>query len=157
MPTVLITYEGINLSRRYIIREMSVYIFELAATRHYFFHAPTDLHLLQRDRQTERYHRQILGGIPLTEYLPGALSYDNIETLLTLLADHRILVVGNLAMRFTADFIPDTNIQDIQEMTFFTYPPQIPAALCGHNHANNRHCSLGKLWYAKTHVLSNNL
>ena len=153
MSSVIVTFEGINLTGELIVRELSLHFIDDNVTRHYFFNPPSRLELTRGNRQTVRYHREILGGIPLREDLPGAIPHSTLDLLLLSLSEYRIIVAGNVAARFIASKAPDAEVEDIQQISDFTYPPTMMRSFCGYYHRNDRHCSMSKLWILRNHVL----
>lgn len=79
---IVISLEGVNISRGYIVREMTIYFLATQETRHYFFTAPS-LRLTEEDRRTESYSRRRLGGLGLQTPLPGALDFTQSTKIVT--------------------------------------------------------------------------
>jgi hypothetical protein len=143
--SVIVSFEGVNLSSGYVVREMSIFYLIDKSYRHYFFDLPDNLFLTERDKQTDRYYYNVLGGISLRTVIEGALPYITLDYLLLHLADHYIYVAGNVSCTFLREKLPyHSNITDIREISFFVYPRTLESAGCGLNH-RARYCSLAKL------------
>ena len=152
-PSVIVTFEGINFSRRYIVKELTFHYVNDATTAHFFFNPPKDLQLTQNDREIYQHHRNITGGMALYEDLPGALPYECLNDLLLLLAGFSIIVVGDNALKLILNAL-SSEIEEIQTIgRDFEYPETFPTSQCEYLHENNGACSMAKTLFVKDHLL----
>ncbi len=151
MNSVIVSVSGVNLSHHYIVREMSIYFVGDDSTRHYFFNRPSHLQLTQGKKRTDYYTREVLGGIGILTYIPGALEYDSHRKILNSLgARYRIFFAGHVTHKFLTELMPYADIVDVQLISTFTYPKNLPNC-CNGNHTP-RQCSLAKLIHLKHHA-----
>ena len=148
MVAVIISLEGVNLSSGLIVREMSLYFTHDRSYRHYFFKVPRNLELTHGDRQTDRYYRNILGGIGLIRQIPGSLDYRCVAELLLSLQGYSIYTCGNVSFQYLRENMPNAKITDIQTISSFSYPSTVQGTGCGIEHPP-RYCALAKLRVVK--------
>lgn len=144
MPTVIVSLEGVNLASGFIVREMSLYFVYDRSYRHYFFKKPLGFEMSEEDRRTDRYYRNILGGIGLTQLIPGALDYRCVAEILLSLHGYFIYTCGNVSSQFLRRNLPYARITDIQDVSTFTYSSSLQGGDCGIEHPA-RYCSLSKI------------
>ena len=154
MKSCIISVDGVNFSRRFIAKEISVHLLDDGTTRHMLLKTPTDFWMTSADRKTHNFAVHVLGTIPLTSHQLGSLDYYSHAGALDSLKDHRIFVVGEIAEKFVRNIVPHADIWNIQELTSFTYPKTLPTACCGVVH-NPRYCSLAKLHYIRDFINRN--
>ena len=147
----VVSLDGINLSSRFILKELSIRLDDESSCRHYVFKKPADLVMTLRDRKTERYARKVLGAAGLDEYNTASLDYYSHITILSSLHDYTIYCAGHVAFKFLASILPTANLFDIQEVSAHVFPKELPHVWCGLNH-NPRYCSLAKLWNMVTYI-----
>lgn len=141
----IVSLEGINLSSRYVLKEMSLRIEDENSCRHYIFNRPADLVLTAKDRKTERFARNVLGAAGIDEYCTGSLEYYSHISILRSLQGYTIYCAGHVALKFLSAILPDVEVYDIQEVAGHVFPKELPHVWCGLNH-NARYCALAKLW-----------
>ena len=146
--------DGVNLTHRMIVRELSLFFLDTQTTRHYFFKRPLDLRMTHNDRQTERYSKQVLGGLGIDDHAEGSLDYYAHIRVIRSLQEYRIFLVGDVAEKFVNNILPYGDIWNLQNVSSFTYPKELPPANCGIPH-NPRYCSLAKLWCVKAYMDNN--
>jgi hypothetical protein len=115
---------------------------------------PSDFWLTNNDKKTERFVVNVLGGVPISDHSAGSLSYYSHVSALTTLQDYRIYVVGELAEKTLRNILPHADIVDIQTLTSFKYPKELPTSYCGIQH-NPRYCSLAKMAYIQNFIQQN--
>ena len=156
LKSCIITTEGINLRRGYVLKEMSIYLLHLNETKHYFFKSPININMDSNDMKTNWYTKKYLSGIGVNDFRSGSLENFSYMDILRSLSDHRIYVVGQQTYELCYGIIPHANIIDLQHSSFI-YPKQIQSALCGFSHSNPRYCSLAKIWVIKNYLDENQL
>ena len=154
IDTAIVSLEGVNLRSGLVVREMSIYFPRHGSFRHYFFEAP-HLELTYGDRQTDRYYRNILGGIGLETPIPGALRPRCVEEILQSLSRHYIYICGNVGYQYIRSILPYSRITDVQRVSAFTYPNSLEAAGCGVACHAPRRCSLSKLIVLRDFCINN--
>ena len=152
--TVILSLEGINLRRGYIVKEMSIHFPQDNSFRHYFFRRPQNMTLTPEDKNTCYYATKVLGGLGMNEASNGSLDNPIHISILRSLSHFRILVVGNVAKLYVQAILPTTEVKDLQEISSFRYPSTLPTARCGFEH-NPRYCSLAKLKCVKDFATRN--
>ena len=106
LKSCIITTEGINLRRGYVLKEMSIYLLHLNETKHYFFKSPINVNMDSNDMKTNWYTKKYLSGIGVNDFRSGSLENFSYMDILRSLNDHRIYVVGNKHMNYvTALFL----------------------------------------------------
>ena len=149
MVAVIVSLEGVNLSSGLIVREMSLYFTHDRSYRHYFFKVPRNLDLTHGDRQTDKYYRNILGGIGLNRQIPGSLDHRCVAELLHSLQSYSIYTCGNVSFQYLQEIIPHAKLTDIQTISSFSYPSVLVKETgCGIEHPP-RYCALAKLLLVK--------
>ena len=71
-----VAFEGVNLSHRYVVREMNLLFIEGDAVRHYFLNPPK-IHFTPADKKTDGYSQSYLGGFGVRAEIPGALGAEH--------------------------------------------------------------------------------
>ena len=155
MKSVILSMDGLNFSKRVILKELSLYFMEPQTSRHYIFKKPDDLWLTHADRQTESFVKNVLGGLGVDEFTDGSQDYYCHVALISSLHSHRVYVVGNVAEKFVTSIIPYAEVIDLQSISSFTYTKSLRSASCGIHHSNPRYCALAKLWYIKQFIDNN--
>ena len=141
----IVSVDGINLSSRFILKEMSIRIDKDESYRHFIFNRPADLVMTLADKKTEEYAKRVLGAAGIDDYSDGSLDYYSHIGILYSLANYKIFCAGHVSYKFLSTILPYADIYDIQEISSHTFPKQLPTAWCGISH-NPRYCSLAKLW-----------
>ena len=154
MKSCIITIDGVNFSRRFVAKELSIYLIEENSTRHMLLKAPTDFWMTAADKKTHYFAVNVLGTIPLSAHTFGSLDYYSHVGAIDSLKDHKIFVVGEMTEKFVQNIIPHADIWNIQELTSFKYPKTLQYACCGVNH-NPRYCSLAKLHFIRDFIICN--
>lgn len=156
-PLVIVTFEGIDLTRRFIVKEVTFHFVADSSTAHFFFNPPRDLQLEQNDREIYQHHRNVRGGMPLFEDLPGALPYERLDDILSLLVGFRIIIVGEDALKLILNAL-SSKIKEIQTTGHgFEYPATLPSSRCEYLHENGGACSMAKSVYIKDYLLSHEI
>jgi hypothetical protein len=133
---------------------MSLYFPRHRSYRHFFFQSPRSLQLTMGDKQTDRYYKDILGGIGLSTFIPGSLNYRCVAEILLSLHGYYIYTCGNVAYHFIRSNLPYSRLTDIQTVSAFVYPPTLPPAGCGMDHPP-RYCSFSKIRAVKEFCCQN--
>ena len=154
MKSCIISVDGVNFSRRFIAKEISIYLMEDLTSRHMILKPPSDFWMTSADRKTHSFAVNVLGTVPLTSHTYGSLDYYSHAGALDSLKDFRIYVVGEIVEKFVRNILPHADIWNIQDLTSFTYPKTLPTACCGVVH-NPRYCSLAKLYHIRDFILRN--
>ena len=145
VATVIVSAEGVCLAEDdYVVRELSIYFCESRTVQHYTFDPP-QRELLGTEKRTNFYVRNVLHGLGVYDVIPGSREYTASTEIITSLGNYQILCVGNVAYAWLKSILPYGNIIDIQKITDFIYPKNLPRMCCGINH-NSRYCALSKLW-----------
>ena len=156
MKSVIVSFEGVNLSHRYVVREMTLLFVEDDAVRHYFFNPP-NLNLTPADKRTDGYTQTYLGGIGVNTEIPGALGADVYRHILTTLGNrYRVLCVGEIAAKLLTQILPYADIWELQSLAGLTYPKTLRNCYCGYNH-QPRYCSLAKTWYIRNFMITTDI
>ena len=113
-----IAIEGFQVSRRYVIKEMTV-LFDSNCYQHFHFNCPIDLIIGPRDWNTIRW-QQNNSGLMLQDdsYLP----YEMVSYIFSRLLHLRIYTVGNQSTTTLLYFMPQADIVDICQEWDFKYP-----------------------------------
>ena len=152
MKSVIVSIEGVNLTHRFVLRELSILFTEDDSLRHYFFNGPHGLHLTPIDKRTNYYTEKFLGGLGVSTHVPAALEAGSYRRILSSLGNqYRILCVGNVAHKFLTEQLPYADIWDLQSIAGLTFPKTLRTAYCGVSHPP-RYCSLAKLWFMRNFV-----
>ena len=138
----VVSVDGINLSSRFILKEMSIRLENENSYRHFVFNKPADLEMTAKDKKTKSFAKRILGAAGINDFAAGALDYYSHIGILYSLTDFRIYCAGHV---FLTNILPYADIYNIQEISTHTFPKELPTAWCGISH-NPRYCSLAKLW-----------
>ena len=149
----IISLDGINLSSRFILKEMSIHIEDEDSLRHFVFSKPVDLQMTAQDRRTENYCKRVLGAVGINEYTVGSVQYYGHISILNSLADFTIYCAGHVAYKSLTSVLPYASIYVIQDISTHTFPNELPNAFCGISQ-NPRYCSLAKLWHM-AHFVNN--
>ena len=156
MKSVIVTFEGINLSHRYVVREMTLLFVEDDAIRHFFFDSP-NIHLTPEDKRTDGFTQSYLGGIGVKTEIPGALGADHFKHILTSLGNrYRVLCVGDIAANLLHQILPYADIWELQSLAGLTYPKSLRNCYCGFDH-QPRFCSLAKTWYIRHFMITTDI
>ena len=160
MKSVIVAISGVNLSHRFVIRELSLYFPAERSHRHYFFDKPSPLYLSPSNKRTEWYSRVVLGEIGIHQRIPGSLTYRAHRDILAGIgADHIIICAGHVAHKFLSAALPYADIVDVQQRTpNFKFPTTLPEVNCGLKTGHiNRCCSLAKVLFMSNHVEVNDV
>ena len=112
---------------------------------HHYTFDPPQRELTAVEKKTNNYTRKVLHGVGVYDVIPGALPYEESRRIITSLGDYKIVCAGNVAAAWLKSILPYGDITDIQTLTPFTYPKDMPEITCGVNHCP-RYCSKEKLW-----------
>ena len=154
MKTCIVTLDGVNFSRRFVAKEVSILLLEANTTRHMVLQPPADFWLTSADRKTQNFAVNVLGSIAIEDHVDGSLAYYSHVSAITSLKDYRIFVVGEIAERFVKNIVPYAEVLNIQDLTPFKYPKELRSAQCGILH-NPRYCSLAKLNFIRDFIIDN--
>ena len=143
----VIAVEGFQVSRRFIIKEMTV-LFESNCYQHFHFNCPIDLIIGPRDWNTIRWH-QNNSGLVLQD--DSFLPYEIIGYILSRLHHLRIFTAGNHAKTVLSYYMPKADIVDICLEWNFKYPLVLQDSPCFLYHFA-RYCSLSKARTIRTAV-----
>ena len=152
MKSCIITIDGVNFSRRFIAKEVTIHLLDENTTRHMILQAPSDFWLTPADKKTQDFAVNILGGAAINDHNEGSLSYYSHVGAISSLTDYRIYVVGEITHRFVRNILPHANLWNIQDLTPFKFPKELRSACCGIPHSP-RYCSLAKMWFIRDFIL----
>ena len=142
-----IAIEGFQVSRRYVIKEMTV-LFDSNCYQHFHFNCPIDLIIGPRDWNTIRWQQNNSGLILQDDsYLP----YEMVSYIFSRLLHLRIYTAGNQSATTLSYFMPKADIVDICQEWDFKYPTVLEDSPCLVKH-NSRYCSLSKAKTIRTAV-----
>ena len=133
---------------------MSIYYLHDKSYCHYFFECPDDL--TEKEDQTNRFYRDVLGGFDLVTHIEGSIPYINLHYIILRHASYSVYVLGNVSYKLLRNTLPHyTNLTDIRDISIFIYPRFLEDSGYGLHHTSPRHCSLAKLKIVK-HFCSEN-
>lgn len=145
MKSVVISIEGFNLQRDYIIKELSV-IHQDDGYQHYQFKTPRDFIPTNQDLKTISFTKKYLNGFSLID--DHHLDNEIHESILKEFAKYTIYVAGEITQRFISKILPETTVIDVYDIMDFKYPKELPDPSCFSYHLF-RYCSLAKARYIK--------
>ena len=101
--------------------------------------------LTEKEDQTNRFYRNVLGEFNLGTHIEGSIPYINPYYIILLHASYSVYVVGNVSYKLLCNTLPHyTNLTDIRDISIFIYPRFLEDSGCSLHHTSPQYCLLAQ-------------